>query len=347
MAAAARRHNLLLIICVCLLLLHSVCAAALVSRKAIVTTTPSGNVTVVDSASRQAIQQGAATDGAGDGYSLPAIVWIGFGFALGVPMSFAGIRGWRLTTGVGVAVSMGVLSWAAIISSVDNVGLSDIILTAIVFGLMLSGFCLGVFEFARVAATLLIVLNGGLAFGVRVVLIKEGLLFANSFGANWAIVAIFGILPGLVMFRIHRAVLVFGCASIGTFLMFLAIDLVLNKQEGLSRGLRFLFDRNDSHLAACSISILDIISHGYHPPFTTRINVYVSLASTPILAFAQHKIFKQSFNRRPPPESDSELNINYPTEMIQRGSFSQYFSNKDRNTNYGGNKLRNASRFSL
>lgn len=38
--------------------------------------------------------------------------------------------------------------------------------------------------------------------------------------------------------------------------MFLAIDLVLNKQDGLSRGLRFLFDRNDSHLAVCSISTL-------------------------------------------------------------------------------------------
>ncbi len=108
MAVAARRHNLLLIICLCLLL-HSVCAASLVPRKAIVSTTSSGNVTVVDSDSREAIKQGAATDGAGDGYSPASMMWMGFGFLVGVPMSFAGIRGWRLTTGVAVAVSLGVL----------------------------------------------------------------------------------------------------------------------------------------------------------------------------------------------------------------------------------------------
>ncbi|KAF8900094.1 hypothetical protein CPB85DRAFT_1439694 [Mucidula mucida] len=340
MAVAARRHNLLLIICLCLLL-HSVCAASLVPRKAIVSTTSSGNVTVVDSDSREAIKQGAATDGAGDGYSPASMMWMGFGFLVGVPMSFAGIRGWRLTTGVAVAVSLGVLSWTSIISSVNEVGVSDIILTAIVLALMFLGFCLGVFEFARIGATMLLVLNGGLAFGVRVVLIKEGLLVADSFGANWAIIAVSGVLPGFIMIWLRRPMLLFGCASIGTFLMFLAIDLVLNKQDGLSRGLRFLFDRNDSHLA-------DILSNGYHPPLTTRINVYASLGSTPILAFAQHLIFKGSFNRKPPPPNDAELCINYPTDTGQR-SFSQYFSNMwDRNST-SGNKLLggNTSRFSL
>lgn len=29
----------------------------------------------------------------------------------------------------------------------------------------------------------------------------------------------------------------------------MALDLAVNKQNGMSRGLRFLFDRNSSHLA--------------------------------------------------------------------------------------------------
>lgn len=38
-----------------------------------------------------------------------------------------------------------------------------------------------------------------------------------------------------------------GCAAIGTFLVSLGVDLVLEKQSGMSFALRFLFDRNNSH----------------------------------------------------------------------------------------------------
>ncbi len=55
---------------------------------------------------------------------------------------------------------------------------------------------------------MLLVLNGGLAFGVRVVLIKEGLLVADSFGANWAIIAVSGVLPGFIMIWLRRPMLV-------------------------------------------------------------------------------------------------------------------------------------------
>ena len=41
---------------------------------------------------------------------------------------------------------------------------------------------------------------------------------------------------------------IFGSTSSGTFLIILGIDLLLNRQEGMSRGLRFLFDRNSNHL---------------------------------------------------------------------------------------------------
>ncbi len=37
------------------------------------------------------------------------------------------------------------------------------------------------------------------------------------------------------------------CAAIGTFLIGLGVDLLLEKQSGWSFALRFLFDRNNSH----------------------------------------------------------------------------------------------------
>lgn len=37
------------------------------------------------------------------------------------------------------------------------------------------------------------------------------------------------------------------CAAIGTFLIGLGIDLIIETQNGMSFALRFFFDRNNSH----------------------------------------------------------------------------------------------------
>ena len=54
---------------------------------------------------QQLIPQGPATDAGGQNYNGPAILWIIFSFVIGPPMAFAGIRGWRLTTGVGLGLA--------------------------------------------------------------------------------------------------------------------------------------------------------------------------------------------------------------------------------------------------
>ncbi len=46
------------------------------------------------------------------------------------------------------------------------------------------------------------------------------------------------------------------CAAVGSFLVALGIDLILNKQSGMSNGLRFLFDRNSSHFLVSIRSFL-------------------------------------------------------------------------------------------
>ncbi len=228
MAAAVRGQNLLLLLSLLLCqfsYVHAYIAPApgLLPRKAIVSNS-SGTVQVVDSSTQDIIAQGEATDGAGARFSPPAMLWIGCCLLIGVPLSFAGIRGWRLTTGAGVGLSAGVLckscstsyrpvtdvtqAWAAIINSINNDGVSDIVLTSITLGFIFLGFCLGAFEFARLGGIILIVLNGGLAFGIRIVLLKEGLLGGSSLHTNWAIVIVFPILAGLSMIWKQRPPLV-------------------------------------------------------------------------------------------------------------------------------------------
>jgi hypothetical protein len=92
-------------------------------------------------------------------------------------------------------------AWAAIINSVNEIGVSDILLTLIVIAFSFLGFILGVFEFARVGAIGVFGIVGGLAFGIRVILLKEGLLLSaqNLYFLNWIIIAVFGAGGGLTV----------------------------------------------------------------------------------------------------------------------------------------------------
>ncbi|KAG5646202.1 hypothetical protein DXG03_004028 [Asterophora parasitica] len=236
-----------------------------------------GTPQVFSPASQAFIPQGPATDGGGTDFDVAAIIWLVFCFVIGTPMSFAGIRGWRVTTGVGIGLSAVVCSWAAIINTVNNVGISDAVLSAISIGFFFLGFILGVFEIGRAAGIATLGVTGGLAFGIRIFIVREGLLIPGlaAFSLNWMLIAVLGALGGAAMVwgRTQRGGIVFASASVGTFLVFLGIDLIINRQSGMSRGLRYLFDRNNSH-------VLDIIVGGYKPPLSTQILLIVSLVLT-------------------------------------------------------------------
>ncbi|KAK7472340.1 hypothetical protein VKT23_000459 [Stygiomarasmius scandens] len=280
-------------------------------RELEITTLPNGTFRVVDTSKEQVIAQGPATDGSGSNFSVPAIIWIGFTLGIGLPLACAGIRGWRVTLGVSLALAGAVCSWAAIINTVNEVGVSDILLTIIVLAFSFLGLIMGFFEFARVGATGILGILGGLAFGIRIILLRDGLLLSAEglYFLNWIIIAVFGVAGGIAVVLRQRAGLLFACGSTGTFLCILGADLILHKQSGLSRGLRFLFDRNSSHIA-------DIVQNGYHPTLTTVIMLAASLGATPALAYAQHRIFRQPF-RRIPEESDLELGIDDPTTKLR------------------------------
>ena len=78
-------------------------------------TSSDGNVTVVNPSTSQTIAQGSGSDGAGTDFSLPAILWLAFTFAAGVPLALAGIRLWRVTTGISVGLAVAVLGACSIL----------------------------------------------------------------------------------------------------------------------------------------------------------------------------------------------------------------------------------------
>ncbi|KAH0829131.1 hypothetical protein J3R83DRAFT_2607 [Lanmaoa asiatica] len=250
-----------------------------------------GTMVVYSAATGQQIPQGLATDGSGSGFSTSAVLWIVFSFLVGAPLLLLGFRGWRLTLGAAVGTAAALASWAVIINTLDSVGVSDVILTACILVLFMMGFGLGLLEMTRVVAILVLGILGGLAIGVRIILLRSGLLISDpdAFFINWLIIGVCGIAGSILVVWKQRYGILNGCVSTGSFLCGLGFDLVINQQSGMSRGLRYLFDKNRYH-------VLDTATNGYSPPLKTVIILAVSLGVTPAFAFAQWKVFTRPFS---------------------------------------------------
>ncbi|KAI0795136.1 hypothetical protein C8Q75DRAFT_863749 [Abortiporus biennis] len=246
-----------------------------------------GTITVLDPVTSAETTQGPASDGSGYGFDAPALIWLVFSFAVGVPLAFAGIRLWRATTGAAIGLAVTVSVWAAFVNTLSASGISDILLTVLCIGAFVLGFALGVFNFGRVAGVIGLGLLGGIAFGCRLVMFGPNLIVPVYF-VNWMIITFLGVLGFLLIIVRQRAGILTACASVGTFLTALGIDLLVNRQTGMSFGLRYLFDRNNAHLAA-------LYTDGWHPPISTEIIMAVSIALIPVLAYGQHRIFKAPF----------------------------------------------------
>ncbi|KAI0663955.1 hypothetical protein C8Q70DRAFT_930054 [Cubamyces menziesii] len=260
----------------------------------VVTSDDGTNTTVINPNTNEDIPQGSATDGGGVDLSVPAIIWLAFVFAVGAPLALAGIRLSRATTGAGIGLTLTVLVWAAFINTMSAAGIPDLLLTVMSVGAFGFGFLIGVFNIGRMAGILLLGVLGGFSIGLRIILLRPGLLIP-TYVANWFVLVAFMIIGlGVILYR-QRFGLVSSCAAVGSFLVALGIDLILQKQKGMSAGLRFLFDRNSSHFLA-------VVHQGYHPPVITQVLLGASLGAmrfmpvySPILAFAQHLIFRAPF----------------------------------------------------
>ncbi|KAH8117129.1 hypothetical protein DFH11DRAFT_1505886, partial [Phellopilus nigrolimitatus] len=258
------------------------------------TSDSNGTAQILDPDTQQQVVQGSASDGAGNGFNISAILWIAVVFALGVPLMTVGVRTGRFTSGIGLGLGLAVAIWACIVNSVSGSGIPDVAVFGITAILFAIGFFVGfmVTDYGVGSATL--GATGGLSLGIRIILFRAGLL-VPSFIGNWLVCAVFGGVGLLsVVFR-ERGGVIIGSASAGSFLVGLGVDLLVNKQAGMSTGLRFLFDRNSSHL-------VDVLSVGYKPPISTIVIIAVSIAVTPLFAYGQHKLFPRPFwkhTRRP------------------------------------------------
>ncbi|RPD57677.1 hypothetical protein L226DRAFT_165779 [Lentinus tigrinus ALCF2SS1-7] len=257
----------------------------------VVTSETGDNTSVINPTNNQPIAQGPGTDGGGTDFSLPAIIWLAFVFVTGIPLALAGVRLYRVTTGLGIGLALTLCVWAAFVNTVSADGLSDIVLTVIGMGGFLVGFICGVLDFGRWAGILLIGFLGGLSVGIRVVLLRPGLLIP-TYIVNWLVLVPFMLIGIFSVLLKQRLGIISCCAAIGSFLVALGVDLILEKQSGWSFALRFMFDRNNSHFLA-------IVHKGYDPSLMTQIILGASIGAIPILAFAQHKIFKGPFRRKP------------------------------------------------
>jgi len=89
----------------------------------------------------------------------------------------------------------------------DNVGISDITLTALVLVLFCLGFLFGLLEVGRMVGLLQLGIQGGLAIGIRIVLLRSLLLVPDpaAFFINWLLIAFCGLASAVLVVWKQRA----------------------------------------------------------------------------------------------------------------------------------------------
>ncbi|KAG8704983.1 hypothetical protein FRC08_001911 [Ceratobasidium sp. 394] len=264
---------------------------------------PGFSVSVFDDTTGAPIPQVEASDGGGlvNGrvFSAPNIVWAIAAAVIGTPLGAAGIKLWRVTTALGVGLSFAFAMWAALVNTISETGLassqsmSDMLILLITGAAFLVGAFGGAFRFAVLPAMGASCAIGGVSVTTRIIILRPGLLVPPGLNDQLAFVNIVVVAVGIlcgglsVLFK-QRGSMIFATASIGSFLIALTIDLLVNGQSGMSRGLRSLFDMNDNHLA-------DLVGGGYRPPLSSQIIIACSFGLIPVFCLFQHYMFPGPF----------------------------------------------------
>jgi hypothetical protein len=209
--------------------------APTLSARAAQVNTIGNTTTVVDPTTGASITQAPATDGAGIGLDPPAIVWLAFCAAIGTPLALAGVRLGRITTALGCALISAAFGayprrslptrdsflititvWTALVNTVspsgDGVnGIPDLVLDMIVLGTFLFAFTVGLFRFARLGGLAFLAIAGGGSVGLRITIIRAGLLF-SSHGFDWGLIIAFAA-GGFCLLLKQRLAVVSGCPT--------------------------------------------------------------------------------------------------------------------------------------
>src|SRR6267154_729959 len=86
-------------------------------------------------------------------------------------------------------------AWSVFVNTLDNVGISDITLTVLVLSLFVFGLLFGLLEVGHMAGIFQLGIQGGLAIGIRIVLLRSRLLVPEptALWVNWLLIAFCGL----------------------------------------------------------------------------------------------------------------------------------------------------------
>jgi hypothetical protein len=96
-------------------------------------------------------------------------------------------------------------------------------------------------------------IQAGLAITISILIFSKGLTIHHALSRS-IFLALGPCLSGLINLICPPSIgISSACASSGAFLLFLGIDLLANENDGMSRGIRFLFDHNPHHAKVLSL----------------------------------------------------------------------------------------------
>ncbi|CAE6418618.1 unnamed protein product [Rhizoctonia solani] len=278
------------------------------------------------------IPQVPASDGGGliGGmvFSTPNLLWAISAVVIGVPLGVAGVRLWRITIALGGGLTLALAMWVALVNAISESGLassqsmSDMLILLLTGAAFFGGLIGGAIRLVVLPAMAATCALGGSSIAVRAVILRPGLLVPPGQNRRLAfvniLIVVVGALSGAlsVIFK-RRESMIFSTSCIGSFLFALAADLLANGQDGMSRGLRFLFDMNDNHVA-------DLVGGGYNPPLSSQIMVASSLGLGLILCIIQHFTFPGPFQQpRPRDRTESTIELGLASEKTNSSTFFQ------------------------
>ncbi|GAA6035156.1 hypothetical protein JCM8097_006393 [Rhodosporidiobolus ruineniae] len=211
---------------------------------------------------------------------------------IGLFLLLYGHRGWRATTALGTGLLLEFVVWVIVANTLPAGGFSSASRDdtgIIVWALVSAGGIVGLFVgavwwrvgvFATGAC-------GGLALGLGIDMMGDNALPPV---ARWVIL---GVLSGagllLLPLLTSSVGMIISTSLTGSFLLFLGIDLLVNKVDGMSLGLRYILDSNHAHAHEL---------RSYYPPVTTRVFLAVSW-SIALIAMVFQWYFYMYRQRRP------------------------------------------------
>ncbi|PLW40259.1 hypothetical protein PCASD_08569 [Puccinia coronata f. sp. avenae] len=224
-------------------------------------------------------------------FSIPTII-------LGLTLLLVGRALPRFVASFGIAAAIALPTWALSVNLASGDGFiarshndanQNILIWGLVAGSLLLGITLSLLigQYAYRFGVYLLSIEAGLAIAISILIFSSELTIHHSL-FRWIFLVLSACLFGLVTIFCRPSIsLSLACTSSGAFLLFLGIDLLAKENDGMSRGIRFLFDHNPHHSQDLA---------NYNPPTVTRILLPLSWASMLLGASYQYKFLDRPFD---------------------------------------------------